>query len=81
MTWTFQQTGTHIPVSVKIIHTNDHHSHLDSSTYDLVLDGVTTRLEMGGFASLATVIKEERDENSIVVNNGELNGTLYFSPF
>ena len=36
---------------------------------------------MGGFAGLATVIKEERNENSIVVNNGELNGTLYFSLF
>lgn len=34
------------PVSVKIIHTNDHHSHLDSDTYDLVLNGIATRLQM-----------------------------------
>ena len=81
LTWTFSQTGNHIPVSVKLIHTNDHHSHLDSSTYDLTLGGTTTRVEMGGFASLATIIKEERNDNSIVVNNGELNGTLYFSLF
>lgn len=81
LTWTFDRTGNHIPVSVKLIHTNDHHSHLDSSTFDLTLNGVKTRLEMGGFASLATIIKQERNENSIVVNNGELNGTLYFSLF
>lgn len=77
--WTFQQAPK--AVSVKILHTNDHHSHLDSSSVDLVLNGATTRLEMGGFASLATLIREERDENSIMVNSGELNGTLYFSLF
>ena len=81
LAWTFNQTSNHIPVSVKLIHTNDHHSHLDSSTYDLVLNGTETRVEMGGFASLATIINEERDDTSIVLNNGELNGTLYFSLF
>ncbi len=78
--WTFHQEGPK-PVSVKIIHTNDHHSHLDADTFDLTFDGVRTRLQMGGFASLATLIKAERDANSIVVNSGELNGTLYFSMF
>lgn len=68
-------------VSVKLIHTNDHHSYLDSSAYDLTIDGVVTRVQMGGFARLAEVIQEERTSNSIVVNSGELNGTLYFSMF
>jgi 5'-nucleotidase / UDP-sugar diphosphatase len=73
--------GLQEPLSIEIIHTNDHHSHLDSDTYDLVLDGTVTRLQMGGFARLITLIDEERDSNSILLNSGELNGTLYFSLF
>ena len=69
------------PVSLQILHTNDHHSHFESSTYDLVFDGVTTRVNIGGFSSLATIIEENRNENTLVVNSGELNGTLYFSLF
>ena len=71
----------HSPVSVRLIHTNDHHSYLDSGSYDLKIDNVTTRVELGGFARLATVIKEKRNSSSIVVNSGELAGTLYFSLF
>lgn len=74
-------TEEHKAVSLNIIHTNDHHSYLDSSTYDLTIDGVVTRVEMGGFARLSTIIAEERNDHSIVVNSGELNGTLYFSLF
>lgn len=73
--------GLQEPLSIKIIHTNDHHSHLDSDTYDLVLDKIATRMQIGGFARLVTLIDEERDENSILLNSGELNGTLYFSLF
>ncbi len=69
------------PVSLQIMHTNDHHSHFESSPYDLVFDGVTTRVNIGGFSSLATVIEENRNENTLVLNSGELNGTLYFSLF
>jgi 5'-nucleotidase len=69
------------PVSLQILHTNDHHSHFESSPYDLVFDGVTTRVNIGGFSSLATIIEENRDENTLVLNSGELNGTLYFSLF
>ena len=68
-------------LSVKIIHTNDHHSHLDGSTYDLSFNGVRTRLTLGGFSRLVSVINRERNENSVVLNSGELNGTLYFSLF
>ena len=74
-------TQTPKAVSLKIIHTNDHHSYLDSSTYDLTIDNVATRVEMGGFARLSTIIAQERNDHSIVVNSGELNGTLYFSLF
>jgi 5'-nucleotidase / UDP-sugar diphosphatase len=73
--------GLQEPLSIEIIHTNDHHSHLDSDTYDMVLNGTATRLQIGGFARLVTLIEEERDANSILLNSGELNGTLYFSLF
>ena len=76
-----EQPVTSPPLSMRIIHTNDHHSHLDGSTYDLSFDGVPTRLQLGGFARVASVIERERTANSIVLNSGELNGTLYFSLF
>lgn len=69
------------PVSLQILHTNDHHSHFESSPYDLVFNDVATRVNIGGFSSLATFIEENRDENTLVFNSGELNGTLYFSLF
>jgi len=75
------ETTPNEAVSVKIIHTNDHHSHLDSDTYDLMFDGVATRLKMGGFSRLVSIIEQERDAGSILLNSGELNGTLYFSLF
>lgn len=69
------------PLSLKIIHTNDHHSHLDGSAFDLMLNGEETRVDLGGFSRLVSVIEEERTDNSILLNSGELNGTLYFSVF
>lgn len=78
---TVPEPSANKPVSLQILHTNDHHSHFESSTYDLVFDGVTTRANIGGFSSLATVIDNNRNENTLVVNSGELNGTLYFSLF
>ncbi len=69
------------PVTVRIIHTNDHHSYLDGSTMDLRIDGVPTRMLVGGFSRLVSVIEDERTPNSVVLNSGELNGTLYFSFF
>ncbi|MEE8441713.1 MAG: 5'-nucleotidase C-terminal domain-containing protein [Spirochaetia bacterium] len=76
-----EETARGAPLSIRIIHTNDHHSNLDGMTYDLAFEEVTTRLQLGGFARLATVIEQERTPNSIVLNSGELNGTLYFSLF
>lgn len=68
-------------ISLRILHTNDHHSHLDGHTYDLVIGGVPTRLQMGGFSRLVSIIERERNANTLVLNSGELNGTLYFSMF
>ncbi len=67
--------------TLRILHTNDHHSHLDGAAFDLSLDGVRTRLTLGGFSRIVTVIDQERTPNAIVLNSGELNGTLYFSVY
>lgn len=67
--------------TLRILHTNDHHSHLDGASFDMTLDGVRTRLTLGGFSRIVSIIDEERTPNAIVLNSGELNGTLYFSVY
>ncbi|WP_340678100.1 5'-nucleotidase C-terminal domain-containing protein [Paraglaciecola sp.] len=73
-------------VDITILHTNDHHSYLEGQTYDLKIDhddnveGLEDiRLNLGGFSRIASAIAEYRNSNTLVLNSGELNGTLYFS--
>lgn len=73
-------------VELTILHTNDHHSYLEGQTYDLKIDHDITvdgaedlRVNLGGFSRIASAIAEYRDANTLVLNSGELNGTLYFS--
>ncbi len=67
--------------TLRVLHTNDHHSHLDGAAFDLTLDGTRTRVTLGGFSRIVSIIDQERTPNAIVVNSGELNGTLYFSVY
>lgn len=67
--------------TLRILHTNDHHSHLDGASFDLTLGGERTRLTLGGFSRIVSIIDDERTPNAIVLNSGELNGTLYFSVY
>lgn len=76
------------PISLQILYTNDHHSYLEGQSYSLTLDYDHThagaeevQLNLGGFSRIASAIDEYRDEDTLVLNNGELNGTLYFSLF
>lgn len=76
------------PLSLQVLYTNDHHSYFEGQSYDLSLDydedlvGIeSVRLSLGGFPRIITAIDEYRDDNTLVLNNGELNGTLYFSLF
>lgn len=68
-----------------ILHVNDHHSHLESQTYDLSLnyddneEGEKVRLQLGGMSYLSSFIKENRNDNTLYLQSGEVNGTLYFS--
>ncbi len=76
------------PLSLQVLYTNDHHSYFEGQSYDLALDydanqpgSEPVRLSLGGFPRIITAIDEYRDDNTLVLNNGELNGTLYFSLF
>jgi len=76
------------PLSLQVLYTNDHHSYFEGQSQDLALDyddsqpgSESVRLSLGGFPRIITAINEYRDDNTLVLNNGELNGTLYFSLF
>jgi 5'-nucleotidase len=70
--------------SVKILHVNDVHSHLDSDNLDLTLDGTTTEAEVGGMARVATLVNElsAENDNHLVLHAGDaVQGTLYYTLF
>lgn len=67
--------------ALTILHTNDHHSYLDGASYDLTVGGEPVRVQLGGMSRVAGAIKALKNDHSIVLNSGELNGTLYFSLF
>ncbi|WP_017445530.1 bifunctional metallophosphatase/5'-nucleotidase [Gayadomonas joobiniege] len=78
----------HKAISLQVLHTNDHHSHFESQQFTLALDYDTNQagaesvqVQLGGFSKISSAIKEYRTDNTLVLNNGELNGTLYFSLF
>lgn len=82
------QPPSHKAINLSILHTNDHHSYFESQTMDLALDydaqsegSEKVRVQLGGFSRIASAIEEYRDPNTLVLNSGELNGTLYFSLF
>tara|TARA_E500000081_G_C6116860_1_gene345704 strand:+ start:49 stop:1869 length:1821 start_codon:yes stop_codon:yes gene_type:complete len=68
-----------------IIHINDHHSHLEANGgMDINLDGESTRVKSGGFASMVTKINELKKShpNNLTLHAGDAtNGTLYHTMF
>ncbi len=79
----YASTAESKPLSLQILHINDHHSHLNPAKLDLKFDGKTkTRLKVGGIARVATKIKELRTPNTLVLHAGDANsGTLYYTLF
>jgi 5'-nucleotidase len=70
--------------TVKILHINDSHSHLDASSIDLILGGRTTTCEIGGMARVAALLRERsaRNEQHLVLHAGDtVQGTLYYTLF
>jgi 5'-nucleotidase len=75
------------PISLTLLHVNDHHSRLDEETTTLRLPnaaGVTKSITvpMGGFARIAAAMKEEsaKEPNVIKLHAGDaITGDLYFT--
>jgi len=73
------------PFDLTILHVNDHHSHLDPQIFDLDLnydnaqEGEKVRLKLGGMTYISSLIREHRNDHSLLLQSGELNGTLYYS--
>ncbi|HZG83514.1 5'-nucleotidase C-terminal domain-containing protein [Paenibacillus sp.] len=73
------------PFDLTILHINDHHSHLDPQTFDLNVnydaaqEGEKVRLQLGGMSYISSLIREHRNDRSLLLQSGELNGTLYYS--
>lgn len=69
---------------LNIFHLNDHHSSLRPTAEVLQIDGIPTRVEMGGFARLTTLIRqtERTTPNLLKLHAGDaLVGTAYDAYF
>ncbi|MFH1157228.1 MAG: metallophosphoesterase [Pseudomonadota bacterium] len=77
-------SGGDSKLTLKILHVNDVHSHLDPSQIDLTFDGMATGCEIGGMARVASKIKEltGKGKNHLVLHAGDtVQGTLYYTLF
>ncbi len=70
---------------LKILHINDHHSHLRAdSRMSLKLDGKSTRVRAGGFPSVVTLFDQlsSGQQNVLKLHAGDaLTGDLYYTLF
>jgi len=78
---------TNDPLSLTLLHVNDHHSRLDEESTTLKLANAagatkSVTMPMGGFARIAAAMKEEsaKEANVIKLHAGDaLTGDLYFT--
>ncbi|TBR45028.1 NAD nucleotidase [Marinomonas agarivorans] len=73
------------PLTLKIVHINDHHSHLNvDKGVNLTLGGETTRVAVGGFPSVVTKMNELTNTNGPVVKihaGDAITGDLFYTLF
>lgn len=70
--------------SLKILHINDHHSHLESDSMSLMLDGQETSVDVGGFPRIVSKMQELEAESSAVLKlhaGDAITGTLLYTLF
>jgi len=75
---------TFAPIELNIAHINDHHSQLDAfGGFTLSIDGVPTRVELGGFPRVSAAFKAmEGRRNLLKLHAGDaITGTLYHTLF
>ena len=77
-------TETEAALSLRILHINDHHSHIEPESATLVLGGSETDVEIGGFPRVTAKIRELEAEggNILKLHAGDaITGTLYYTLF
>ena len=77
-------TVSNEPLTLNILHINDHHSHVEQETQTLTIAGKETEFTIGGFARVAAKITERKQnlDNVLTLHAGDaITGTLYFSSF
>jgi len=77
-----EETGE--PLSLRIVHINDHHSHLEEDDIAFDINGIETEFPMGGFSRVITKINELAGEtdNVLKLHAGDaITGTLYYTLF
>ncbi len=74
------------PVTLTLLHLNDHHSHLDAETATLLLDTGGKReeimVERGGFPRVTTAMRDlaRQSPNAIKIHSGDAStGDLYYT--
>src|SRR5690554_6105205 len=72
------------PLTVNILHINDHHSHLEAGSQTLDINGASTSFALGGFPRVVSKFAEREAalDNVLKLHAGDaITGTLYFSSF
>jgi len=71
-------------VSVTLAHVNDHHSQLDAfANTELVLGGVATQVDLGGFPRVTTAFQRYANRSDVIkLHAGDaITGSLYYTLF
>ncbi len=70
---------------LKILHINDHHSHLTPGNADLILGGEKTRVKIGGFPQVVSLfddLSESSESPVLKLHAGDaITGDLYYTLF
>lgn len=78
-------SSTAKPLSLKLLHINDHHSHLDESKTKLTLGDQTVRIKTGGFPRVVSkmqALADQTDTPVLKLHAGDaITGDLYYTLF
>ncbi len=72
------------PLSLNVLHINDHHSHLEVGSQSLTIAGQETEFSAGGFPRVAAKMAEREMalDNVLKLHAGDaITGTLYFTSY
>ncbi|MDO6459576.1 NAD nucleotidase [Granulosicoccaceae sp. 1_MG-2023] len=75
---------SNVDFSLRVLHINDHHSHIEPESATLLLGGTETDVSIGGFARVTAKIRELQAQggNVLKLHAGDaITGTLYYTLF